>query len=158
MTDTLGFTILPPLAVHELQGRRIAITHGDALLPRDVAYKTLKAVIRSRPVVAFARAIHPDILFAFARSFSKASKGITEKRTERSARVLRAMAPTSFFRWGNDVFVMGHIHYPCVDAFGEKVFVILGDWEEHCSYGELSGGAISLKSYRPSETALTENR
>jgi UDP-2,3-diacylglucosamine hydrolase len=158
MTDALGFTILPPLAVQELQGKRIVITHGDALIPHDIAYKALKAVIRSHPVIALARAVHPDILFAFARQFSKASKGITEKQTERCARLLRAMAPTSFFRWDNDIFVMGHVHYPCIDTFGQKVFVILGDWEEHCSYGELSGGTISLKYYRPRETTLTENR
>ena len=158
ITDTLGFTVLPPLAVHELQGKRIVITHGDTLLPRDAAYKTLKTVIRSRPAIALARAVHPDILFAFARRFSMASKGITEKKTERYARLLRAMAQNAFFRWDNDVFVMGHVHYPCIDTFGEKVFVILGDWERHYSYGELSGGTISLGYYRPKETTFTENR
>lgn len=158
ISETLGFTILPMLAVHDLQGKRIAITHGDDLLPRDFGYKTLKALIRSRPVIGLARAVHPDLLFAFAERFSKASKGITEGRTERSARMLLQTAPRSCFRWGNDAFVMGHIHYPCLERFGDKVFVILGDWEEHFSYGKLSGGELTLERYKPRPVTFNEKR
>jgi len=156
--ETLGFTLLPQLAVHELQGKRVVVTHGDALLPRDFGYKALKAVIRSRPAVACARAVHPDILFGFAASFSRFSKGLTEPQTERCARMLRSMALSSFFRWDNEIFIMGHVHYPCLDRFDEKAFVILGDWERHRSYGELAGGEISLKYYSPAETTFTEKR
>jgi len=158
ISQTLGFNLLPPLATHDIQGMKITMTHGDTLLPGDLAYKTLKAIIRSRPVVAIAHAIHPDVLYAFARRFSKASKQITESRTERSARILLEMARDSFFKWGNDAFVMGHIHYPCMENFSEKTFVILGDWERNCSYLELADGRLSLRFYRPAEKTVTENR
>jgi UDP-2,3-diacylglucosamine hydrolase len=155
---TLGFNVLPPLATHEIQGRVITMTHGDTLLPGDLAYKSLKTLIRSRPAIACARAIHPDILYGFAKRFSRASKHITEKKTERSARILLDLARDSFFKWGNDVFIMGHIHYPCLENFGEKTFVILGDWERHCSYLELADGRLSLRFYRPGEKTVSENR
>ena len=158
ISETLGFTVLPQLAVHDLQGRRVAITHGDDLLPRDFAYKTLKALIRSRGVIALAGAVHPDILFAFAESFSKASKGVTEGRTERSARALLEMAPRSCFKWGNDTFVMGHIHYPVLERFGDKVFVILGDWEKHFTYGRLEAGELTLERYKPRPDTFNEKR
>lgn len=148
ISDDLGLTILPPLSTHKLQGRTIAVTHGDLLLPRDYAYKTLKAFIRSRPVVAAARIVHPDLLYWLATNFSRASKGMTHGKTESSAQALIKSAPDSFFKWGNDIFVMGHVHYPHLEFFGEKIFIILGDWEQHYSYLRLEDGAPSLEFFR----------
>jgi UDP-2,3-diacylglucosamine hydrolase len=158
LSETLGLTILPDIATHELQGRTVTLTHGDMLLPRDYLYKTLKSIIRSRPVVSLARAVHPDILYAFARNFSRASKGITHNKTERSAKAVIRMAPDAFFRWNNDVFVMGHTHYPMIKRFGKNILVILGDWEEHYSYLKLEGGELSLEYYNPDEKTLIEKR
>ncbi len=158
VSETLGFTILPPFATHTIQGIKVTMTHGDELLPGDYGYKLLKAVIRSRPAVAAARAVHPDLLYAFARRFSRASKGFTEKKTERAAKTLLAMAENSFFRWGNDAFVTGHIHRPCIERFGERTFVILGDWERNFSYLEMREGRLSLKFYKPIENTLIEKR
>jgi UDP-2,3-diacylglucosamine hydrolase len=158
ISEILGFTILPTLAMHEIQGLRVTMTHGDTLLPGDLAYKMLKAGIRSRPAIALARAVHPDVLYAFARRFSRASKGFTEKKTERTAKKLLSMAEGSLFRWNNDVFVMGHVHYPCLERFGERVFVILGDWERNFSYLKIREGRLSLGFYRPGDDMLIENR
>ena len=158
LSETLGFTILPTLVTHEIQGLTITMTHGDGLLPGDFPYKTLKAIIRSRPAIVLARTIHPDILFGFAKIFSWTSKGITEKKTQRAAKTLLSMAERSMFRWNNDVFVMGHVHYPCLERFGERTFVILGDWERSGTYLELREGRLSLGSYRSGETTLMDNR
>lgn len=158
IAGTLGFTVLPPVATHEIQGLRVTMTHGDTLLPGDIAYKALKAVIRSRPVVAFAGAVPPALLCGFARRFSRASKGVTSKRTERSARALAAMAPSSFFKWGNDLFVMGHVHRPCLERFDGRTFAIIGDWERHFSYLAIEDGEISLRRYREGEATRIENR
>ncbi|MCX5752439.1 MAG: UDP-2,3-diacylglucosamine diphosphatase [Candidatus Krumholzibacteria bacterium] len=158
VSETLGFTILPPLVTHTIQGINVTMTHGDDLLPGDRGYKILKAVIRSRLAVAAARAVHPDALFALARRFSRASKGITEKKTERAAKTLLAMANDAFFRWGNDAFVTGHIHSPRIERFGDRTFVILGDWEKSFSFLEIREGRLSLGFYRPGEKTLIENR
>lgn len=158
VSTSLGFHLLSPLATHEIQGKRITMTHGDTLLPGDIAYKTLKTIIRSRPLIALAQTIHPDLLYGFAKVFSRASKQITEKKTERYARALLAMAPDAFFKWNNDAFIMGYIHYPSLTTFDDKTFVILGDWERHCSYVELADGRLTLRFYRPAENTLTENR
>jgi len=157
-SETLGFTILPSITTQTLQGRTITLTHGDMLLPCDYAYKTLKTIIRSRPVVALARLLHPDTLYGFALRFSKASKGITQKKTERSKNTVVSLAENSFFRWGNDVFVMGHIHFPCIERFGDKVLVILGDWEDHFSYLRLDEGRFYLERYSAAEKTLIEKR
>jgi UDP-2,3-diacylglucosamine hydrolase len=158
VSETLGFTILPHLVTHTIQGIKVTMTHGDDLLPGDYGYKMLKAVIRSRPAVAAARAVHPDALYALARHFSRASKGITEKKTERAAKTLIGMADDAFFRWGNDAFITGHIHYPCIERFGDRTFVILGDWERNFSFLAIREGRFSLEFYRPGENTLIENR
>ncbi len=158
ITATLGFNVLPPLATHEIQGHRITMTHGDSLLPGDTAYKMLKAVIRNRAVIAVARQVPPGLLYGFARRFSKASKAVTTSRTERSARALIAMAPGSFFKWNNDVFIMGHVHFPCLERFDGRTFAIIGDWERHFSYIVLEGGELSLRRYGAGEATRIENR
>jgi UDP-2,3-diacylglucosamine hydrolase len=158
ISETMGFVILPALATHTIQSVTVTMTHGDDLLPGDRGYKLLKAVIRSRAAVAAARAVHPDVLYAFARRFSRASKELTQGKTERSAKTLLAMARDEFFRWGNRVFITGHVHYPCLERFGDKTFVILGDWERNFSYLEMREGRLSLEFYRPGEDTSIEKR
>jgi UDP-2,3-diacylglucosamine hydrolase len=156
--DTLGITVLPPRVTHELQGRRITLTHGDTLLPGDHGYKMLKTIIRSRPVVALSRCIHPDVLYRFAHWFSVVSREVDPAKTEHSARIMCERAESDLFSGGNDVFIMGHIHYPLMKCYGDKVFVILGDWETHCSFLRLEGGEMFLESYRSGENTLIEKR
>jgi UDP-2,3-diacylglucosamine hydrolase len=158
ISDKLGLEVLPQIITRELQGRMITMTHGDMLLPGDLGYKTLKAFIRNRFVISVARLLHPDLLYGFARNFSRASKGVTHKKTERVAAKLIEIAPDRFFEWSNDTFVMGHVHLPRMERFGEKTFVMLGDWEEHFSYLLLEGGNLSLEYYRPEAPTVSDSR
>lgn len=159
LPDTLGITVLPTRTTHRLQGRTITMTHGDTLLPGDYAYKTLKTIIRSRPVIELSRLVHPDILFRFARWFSQSSQKINQKKTEHFARLMCERAPGHLFHWNNDVFIMGHIHHPIMQRYGDKTFVILGDWLSHHSFLRLEGGELYLESYSPDgEKTLIEKR
>lgn len=158
LRDAAGAEILSDPTVHELQGRRILLTHGDSLMPGDRGYKALKAVIRSRPAVALARMVHPDLLYAFAAAFSRSSKSITHRKTLAWADALTAIAEAEFFGRGNDAVVMGHVHLPRLRRFGERTFVILGDWETHRSHLRLSGGEFSLESFQNEGKTLIENR
>lgn len=158
LPDTLGVTILPPRSTHRLQGKTVVVTHGDTLLSGDYAYKILKTLIRSRPVIELSRLVHPDILYPFARWFSQSSKRLNERKTERYARIMCRRAPDDFFRWNNDIFIMGHIHYPLIERYGDRTFVILGDWLSHFSYLKLEGGEPELEYYKPDEKTLIEKR
>ena len=157
LPDTFGLEVLPVSTVHEIQGRRVTITHGDNLLPGDYGYKALKAVIRSRPVIGFARLIPPRLLYSFAALFSRTSKGLTHNKTARCAERLVEMAPVHFFNDGNDAFVMGHVHLPRLVEFSGKTFIILGDWETHFSYARLEDGHFSLEYYQSEGATVSEN-
>ncbi len=153
----LGIKILPPMVTTELQGRTITMTHGDMLMPGDYAYKMLKTVIRSKPVISLACIIPTGLLYKFASRFSRTSKSITSGTTENSVRKITAIAGESLFRWGNDTFIMGHIHYPLSKEIEGKDFMILGDWEEHYSFGCLENGQLQMKYYSPGPTTVREN-
>lgn len=157
LPETLGVQVLPLSVVHEIQGRRVMITHGDDLLPGDYGYKALKAVIRSRPVIGFAKLIPPRLLYSFAALFSRTSKGLTHTWTGRYADRLSGMAEEHFFNEGNDAFVMGHVHLPRLVDFNGKTFIILGDWETHFSYARLEGGHFTLESYQSEGDTVSEN-
>ena len=157
LPDTFGVKVLPPVAIHDIQGRRVMITHGDDLLPGDYGYKALKACIQSRPVVALSKLLHPDLLYAFASSFSRASKGLTHGKTEACADRLAGMAVENFFNDGNDAFIMGHIHLPRIMDFDGKTFIILGDWETHFSYARLEDGRFTLERYQSAGDTVSEN-
>jgi UDP-2,3-diacylglucosamine pyrophosphatase LpxH len=53
---------------------------------------------------------------------------------------------------------MGHIHLPRLRRFGERTFVILGDWETHRSYLRMRGGELGLESYQNEGKTVIENR
>ncbi|MDD3642755.1 MAG: UDP-2,3-diacylglucosamine diphosphatase [Candidatus Krumholzibacteria bacterium] len=158
LREAAGAEILPDRTVHELQGHRVLLTHGDSLMRGDLGYKALKTVIRSRPAVALARLIHPDLLYAFAAAFSRSSKSFTHRKTLAWADALTAIAESEFFKAGNDTLVMGHVHLPRLRRFGERTFVILGDWETHRSYLRLTGGEFSLEAFQNEGNTLIENR
>jgi UDP-2,3-diacylglucosamine hydrolase len=154
----MGFEILPQVSTHKLQGKTVTITHGDMLMPGDRRYKILKKAITGRFVIKLAKMLHPDLLFRFAGWFSSASKNSTEGNTESWANRIAEFAEDSFFKWGNDSFVMGHIHKPLLKHLGNKTFVILGDWVNHSSYLRLENGEFSIGNYNEEENTLIENR
>ncbi len=129
------------------QGKKIICVHGDHVMPRDVGYKVLRRVIQNRIVIAAATLIHPDLLDAIASGISSLSQSLRSGSHERAARSLGA-GSQRFFDEGNDIFVMGHIHYPLHVENNGKQFVILGDWINHFTYGKLLEGRLTLETFR----------
>jgi UDP-2,3-diacylglucosamine pyrophosphatase LpxH len=115
-------------------------------------------VIEGRIAIKLAKMLHPDLLFRFARWFSSTSKDFTGKNAEYCANRLAELAENSFFKWGNDSFIMGHVHEPLLKYFGEKIFVILGDWENHFSYLRLENGKFTVGNYKGEGNTLIEKR
>jgi UDP-2,3-diacylglucosamine hydrolase len=50
-------------------------------------------------------------------------------------------------REGIDIVVMGHRHAPVLQEIGGGVYVNLGDWISHRTYGELSEGTMKLRTW-----------
>lgn len=129
------------------QGRRIVCAHGDLVMPRDWGYKMLKSVIRNRAVIAVSRWIHPDLMDAIATGVSHGSRRWKRHVQEDRAHAVTEHAHACFFERGNDVFIMGHVHFPVHDVREGREFVILGDWISEFTYAKLSGGKLTVETF-----------
>jgi UDP-2,3-diacylglucosamine hydrolase len=48
---------------------------------------------------------------------------------------------------GFDAVVLGHTHVPVLRDFGDGVYLNLGDWFKHFTYGRLQEGEFHLESF-----------
>jgi UDP-2,3-diacylglucosamine hydrolase len=145
--DSLGIHIHANDFLIESQGRRIRCAHGDMSIPDDYGYRALRWVLRNRAVIRAARLVHPDLMSAIARQVSRRSKNRPRDAQEVIANRVLGLATHNCYRWGNDAFVMGHIHYPLHRVLDGRDFVIVGDWIESFSYARLHDGQISLEVF-----------
>jgi UDP-2,3-diacylglucosamine hydrolase len=145
LTNDLGIRIHDDDFMIEVQGRKIRCAHGDFVIPDDGGYRKLRAVLRNPAVIKAARLIHPDLMSAIARRVSGESKKRRHRSQQQMANHLADIAGENFYAWGNDAFVMGHVHYPLHRVHDERDFVIVGDWIDHFSYAKLCGGKLSIE-------------
>jgi UDP-2,3-diacylglucosamine hydrolase len=64
------------------------------------------------------------------------------------------MAARKILSQGFDAVILGHSHYPSLRSFGDKIYLNLGDWITHFTYGRLRGGELTLQAWNASP-ALT---
>jgi UDP-2,3-diacylglucosamine hydrolase len=131
------------------QGRKIWCTHGDLFLTGDKSYRAVRSIIRNPGVIALAKGIHPDLMDAIARRVSHDSKRRNRRSVEDAAREIASRPEATFFCNGNDVIVMGHVHFPLHEVKNGKDLVIVGDWITQFTYARLVDGKISLEAFIP---------
>jgi UDP-2,3-diacylglucosamine hydrolase len=144
ITQDLGITVHENESLVSAQGRKIVCAHGDLVMPRDTGYKILRMIIRNRLVIGISRWIHPDIMDAIARGVASGSRSINKKPQDVTAQEVTRIARRDFFSRGNDIFVMGHVHYPLLDSHDGREFMLVGDWISNCTYGKLCDGNLTL--------------
>ncbi len=89
---------------------------------------------------------------AIASRVSHGSKRRNRRSVEDVARQARgASGRRDFFSRGNDIIVIGHIHYPLHEVKGGKDLVIVGDWITQFTYARLANGRVSLETFTPGE-------
>jgi UDP-2,3-diacylglucosamine hydrolase len=126
--------------------RRILLVHGDGLWKFDWAYSAFRAVVRTRAGVVLAKAIHPEILYAFSTWLSGKSRSAS--RDEASAIETRARAWLLRQRevdW--DLMVSGHVHHGFItDANGLEIASLAG-WFDILGYGLLQDARFRLLDF-----------
>ncbi len=147
ISDSLGICIQEDDFLIESQGRRIRCVHGDLVVPGDHGYRILRSILRSRTVGNAAKLIHPDLMSLIARHVSGHSKNRPQSAQEDIANRVAGLATHHCYKWGNDAFIMGHIHYPLHRVHDGRDFVIVGDWIDNFSYARLHDGQISLETF-----------
>ena len=116
----------------DIDGQRILVTHGDGLLKKDVGYRFMKRVIRSKLAIFLFRLLHPDWGCALARKVSKSSSHY-HHHDEKSIEIRKEMRQFANQKWneGYDVVLIGHYHQTEIEISGEKSLIFMGDWLKH---------------------------
>ena len=128
------------------QEKKIFITHGDGLAKKDLGYRILKRILRNRLNIFLYRQIPPDIAYPLARFVARRSRESVQKRDTSHLQEYESFAAEKISQ-GFDAVVLGHTHVPVLRDFGDGVYLNLGDWFKHFTYGKLQQGRFSLESF-----------
>lgn len=127
-------------------GSRAVFRHGDGWLPREHAYRLLRAVLRNPVSIRLFQMLSPDLGFPLARRVSSLGKErhvLTERALAENAQAARKR-----LQEGADVLVTAHLHEPLHFVWPEGQWLVAGDWMRHFSFGEFGpeGPALHLWS------------
>lgn len=143
LEQSLGIPTLECGTVVEHQGVRLRLDHGDGLLSGDRLYSLFRAAVRNPVLVFLAKSLHPELLHAFATWLSKTSRESHED-SEAEIRQLIQRYGESHDHGDVDHLVVGHIHLPHQQRFGDWTFTCLGDWVAHSTVGRLQDGRLEV--------------
>ena len=144
-----GAILLPDPAVIEVAGRRIGLSHGDALCTDDTAYQQWRALCRSADWQQKFLSLPVDERLAMAHSLRQQSLQ-AQAATETTHDVNPAAVDDLMARLDAGLLVHGHTHQPMLHRWLDdeatdrramsRVRWVLSDW----SVSPPRGGVISL--------------
>lgn len=138
-------TAYGPLIV-EHQEKRLFICHGDGMIANDRGYRIMKKILHNRINIRLFQLIHPDLGVALGRRISSMSRNHGAP-TDWDPHLAYRDLGLSILKEGYDVTVFGHNHCPDFQQVDGRVYINLGDWVEHFTYGVLSGGKMTLEQH-----------
>jgi len=121
---------LPDPTVLAHAGRRLLLTHGDALCLADVDYQAFRERIRHPAFVAQFLAQPAEQRIAIAREFQDGSRTATAEKTAAMMDVDADAANAALADTGTSLLVHGHTHRPGVQRLAAGRRVVLGPWFE----------------------------
>jgi UDP-2,3-diacylglucosamine hydrolase len=153
LTDEFGIPIHREPVIHEIDGKKFYIGHGDGLGPGDHGYKMIKRIF-ANPVSQwmFAR-IHPNTGLRLMKYFSGTSRQHTEVEhflgPEKEWLIQYALEVLA--KEKIDYFVFGHRHLPIEYDLGVNgaKYINLGDWLKYNSFAVWDGTDLRLTYHKP---------
>ena len=144
----LGIRVLddPFVACHD--GLALLLTHGDALGGARGGYRWMRAVLRNPAAIFAFRLLPPRVGHWLADRTSATSRSRhDEVDLARHRDRLRAEAARELARGEIDAVIAGHVHAPERSAHGRGLYLNLGDWTVHRTYGRLKDGVLSIERF-----------
>ncbi|MEJ2633664.1 MAG: UDP-2,3-diacylglucosamine diphosphatase [Calditrichia bacterium] len=132
---------------YTLGNERLYIFHGDGLAKNDWGYRLLKRIFRNKINIFLYSLIHPDIGIPLAKWVSSLSREHTQGDNPPNDKDYLERAIQKFEE-GYDYVIFGHLHYPKVQHYGQKIYINLGDWIDHFTYAEHDGESLNLLTWR----------
>lgn len=146
----VGLAVIPDPWVVSHHGLTLLLTHGDALGGARGAYRWVRAVLRNPLPIAAFRMLPPRLGHRIARRVSRASRSRHHEEALARYRHTLSEAAAEILREGPyDAVVAGHVHHPERREVDTGVYLNLGDWMVHRTYGRLSEGRLTLERWEP---------
>ncbi len=146
LRESLGLRTVDGAVTVEAQGRRLWVHHGDGLVGGDLGYKFLRGILRNPLSIGLYSLLHPDLGIPLAHWVSNASRRSRGHGPLEPERLWREIAAPRFAE-GFDGVLVGHFHHVHEQRQEGREFLVLGDWIDHFSYVELSGGKLEMKRW-----------
>ena len=145
MEEKIGVKVYPDGFRGEIQGKKLAVIHGDKLRGSQL----LSRILRNQFLQFAYKILHPNIgvpLGEFISGLSRAHFKIhaSDEILEDYRKAAKAILST-----GYDILVAGHTHVPELCRYDNGIYCNTGNWISSYSYLELSNGEINLRQYIP---------
>ncbi len=129
-----------------LDNKRVYLAHGDAL-DRAFVPRFFRVLMRSRIDGWLYSMLHPDVGIGLAHAVASVSRAGSAKPS-----LIEDMAGFAGKKLGSgfDIVVLGHSHVPELRRLGNGVYLNVGDWMTHFTYGVIRDGAASLQRFEES--------
>lgn len=144
----LGIAMLddPHLTRHD--GVSLLLTHGDALGGTTGGYRWVRSVLRNPAAIFAFRLLPARAGHWLADRTSAGSRGRhTDADLARYRNRLRSAAARELTRGEVDAVVAGHVHTPERSELRGGVYLNLGDWTVHRTYGRLKDGRLTIERF-----------
>lgn len=153
LSDELGVTVIDGTAVHEIDGVKFFLGHGDGLGDKSRSFRFLRRLFRNRVCQKLFSGIHPRWTVPFAYRWSHHSRmarggGIAQYRgDDQEPQMIYAC------RYAADhpdvkFYIMGHRHVLAQRPVGQDAtFVLLGDCFRQYTYGVWDGKNFSIEHF-----------
>ncbi len=127
-----GVTLMDDPTVLTLSGRRVLVSHGDALCTDDVEYQAFRAMVRDEAWQQQFLAMPLDARIAMAAQAREASKTSMAGKSAEIMDVNRNAVDRLMRDHGVDLLIHGHTHRPAIHEFDldgrPAQRIVLGDW------------------------------
>lgn len=135
-----------PWVERTIAGKRFIIGHGDRIGRRSAGFRFICSLFRNRLLQWLYSGIHPRWTIPFAHLWSSSSRrsryGIAdvEAHADQVEQDVATLPQADFV-------VLGHHHIVVDRQMAHGRLIVLGDWIDHCSYGQFDGSTFTLKTF-----------
>ena len=144
-----GMTLLDDGTVHDIQGRRTLLMHGDVLCTDDIAYQAIRAQVRTPQWKAQIMSMSLEARRAFAAKARADSRAHTSSTMESIMDVNAGAVNSAMQQARVTRLIHGHTHRPAIHSLklDGKVAerIVLGDWYEHGSVLRVTKDGVDLR-------------
>lgn len=152
LADDIGLTLLPDPSIHEIEGHRVLLMHGDSMCTGDQEYMAFRAQIQNPDTQAMLMSKSLDERRAIAAMLRSQSKSANANKAEDIMDVTEHEVVNALQNAGVNILIHGHTHRPAVHKLtlengNSATRYVLGDWDSSAWKITVTASEIELTEF-----------